>query len=96
MSTNRIVACLGRVAIPCAILAAGGLGYLALTVGPKESESKPAAERKIRTTVTEVAQCDYPVSVRTHATVQPKNHVIISAEVAGRIAKIHPNFEVGS
>jgi multidrug efflux pump subunit AcrA (membrane-fusion protein) len=46
--------------------------------------------------VTELAVGDYPVVVRAHATVQPNNHVIISAEVAGRIAKIHPNFEVGS
>ena len=96
MSTNRIVACLGRLAIPCAILAAGGLGYLALTVGPEQSEGKPPAAPKIRTTVTELSVGDYPVSVRTHATVQPRHHVIISAEVAGRIAKIHPNFEVGS
>ena len=96
MSTNRIAACLSRLAIPCVILATGGLGYLALTVGPKESESKPAAAPKIRTTVTELAVADYPVTVQTHATVQPRNHVIISAEVAGRIAKIHPNFQVGS
>lgn len=96
MTTNRIAACLARVAIPCAILAAGGLGYLALTVGPKESESKPAVASKIRTTVTELAVGDYPVSVQTHATVQPRDHVTIGAEVAGRIAKIHPNFEVGS
>jgi len=96
MSPSRVAACLSRVAIPCVILAAGGFGYLALTVGPKESESKPAAAPKIRTTVTELAVGDYPVVVRAHATVQPNNHVIISAEVAGRIAKIHPNFEVGS
>ena len=96
MSQNRIVACLGRVAIPCAILVAGGFGYLALTVGPKESDSKAAASPKIRTTVAELAVGDYPVTVRTHATVQPRHRVIISAEVAGRIAKIHPNFEVGS
>lgn len=96
MSTSRIAACLSRLAIPCVILATGGLGYLALTIGPKESESKPAAAPKIRTTVTELAVADYPVSVQTHATVQPRNHVIISAEVAGRIVKIHPNFQVGS
>lgn len=96
MSTSRVAACLGRVAIPCAILAVGGFGYLALTVGPKESEGKPPAPPKIRTSVTQLAVVDYPVSVRTHATVQPRNHVIISAEVTGRIVKIHPNFEVGS
>lgn len=96
MTRSRMAACLGRVAIPCAILAVGGAGYLALTLGPQESEGKSVAQPKIRTTVTELAVDDYPVSVRTHATVQPRNHVIISAEVAGRIVKIHPNFEVGS
>ena len=96
MSTNRIAARLGRIAIPCAILAAGAFGYLALTVGPKEADNKPAKAPKIRTTVTELSVGDYPVSVQTHATVQPRNHVIINAEVAGRIVKIHPNFEVGS
>jgi multidrug efflux pump subunit AcrA (membrane-fusion protein) len=87
---------LWRVAIPFAILAVGGVGYLALTVGTKQSESEPVAPPKIRTTVTELAVVDYPVSVRTHAIVQPRNHVTITAEVTGRIAKIHPRFEVGS
>ena len=96
MSPSRLAACLGRVAIPLAILAAGGLGYLALTVGPKTSQSKPAAPPKIRTTVTELAVVDYPVFVRTNALVQPRNHVTITAQVMGRIVKIHPNFEVGS
>lgn len=96
MSANRISACLGRLAIPCAILVAGGFGFLALTAETKEADNKPAAAPKIRTSVTELAVGDYPVSVLTHATVQPKNHVIINAEVAGRIVKIHPNFEVGS
>jgi len=96
LSTNWVVACLGRVAIPCAILSIGGLGFLALTAGPTESEGEPAVTPKIRTTVTELAVVDYPVFVRTHALVQPRNHVTISAEVAGRIVKIHPNFEVGS
>lgn len=96
MSPSRFAACLGRVAIPCAILAVGGFGYLALTVGPKESEGKPSEPPKIRTTVAQLSTGDYPVSVRTHATVQPHNHVTISAEVAGRVVKIHPNFEVGS
>lgn len=96
MSHSRVVACLGRAAIPLAILAAGGFGYLALTVGPKQSQTEMTAPPKIRTAVTELAVVDYPVSVRTHSVVQPRNHVIISAEVAGRIVKIHPNFQVGS
>ena len=96
MSHNWVAACRRVTRFPCVILAVGGFGYLALTVGPEESESEPVAPPKIRTTVTELAVVNYPVSVRTHATVQPRNHVIINAEVAGRIVKIHPNFEVGS
>ena len=96
MSGSQLVAYLARVAIPCAILALGGIGYLALTAGPTDSESKAPASPKIRTTVTELAVEDYPVTVQTHAIVRPRNRVIINAEVAGQVVKIHPNFEVGS
>ena len=96
MAGSRIFACMGRVVVPVAILSIGILGYLALTVGPKPSDGKPPAPPKVRTAVAELKVSDYPVMVRTHAHVQPRNHVIINAEVAGRIVKVHPNFEVGS
>ena len=96
MSNRRVFACLGRVAIPITVLVVSALAYLGLTAAPEKPQTKPDAPRKIRTTVTELAVEDYPVFVRTNALVQPRNHVIISAEVAGRVVKIHPNFEVGS
>lgn len=95
-ATSRIVACVGRVVVPVTLMAASVFVCFSLIVSAEEPESKSEAPRKIRTAVTQLAVDSYPVKVQTNAVVRPRNHVTISSEVAGRVVKIHPNFEVGS
>ncbi|TWT92859.1 Efflux pump periplasmic linker BepD precursor [Botrimarina colliarenosi] len=85
-----------RLAIPCAILLAGWLGFVRLA-GSVEVEP-PAQEEEVmlRTRVEELKVVDFPVIVRTNAVVQPHNRVTLAAEIGGVIVKVSPSFEVGA
>ncbi|EAQ78928.1 putative Secretion protein [Blastopirellula marina DSM 3645] len=85
-----------RLAIPCAILAAGWFGFSQLAV---QVERPPRPEPKkvlLRSRVEELEVVDYPVVVKTHAVVQAHNQVTLTAQVSGVVLKISSAFEVGA
>jgi len=85
-----------RAAVPCAILAAGWLGYSKLAV-EVEKEAPPEAEKQVlRTRVEELEVIDYPVIIQTHAVVQAHNQVTLAAQISGVITKVSPSFEAGA
>ncbi|TWT65253.1 efflux RND transporter periplasmic adaptor subunit [Allorhodopirellula solitaria] len=85
-----------RMAIPCAILAAGWFGFQRLA---GEVERPPLPEPKevlLRSRIEEIAIVDYPVVVKTHAVVQAHNRITLTSQVSGTVAKTSPFFEVGA
>ncbi len=85
-----------RVSVPIAILGLGIYSFSLFSI-PVEEEKKEEKEAKlIRTNVTDLRVCDYSVTVHANGIVQPFNEVAFSAEVAGRVTRISPKFEVGS
>jgi RND family efflux transporter MFP subunit len=90
------VAVLVRAVLPVGILAAGVVAYMILSVEPEKAKSPPAVPQAIRTKVKELRVRDYPVVIRTHGVVRPHSEVILTAQVPGRIIRIHPGFEDGA
>lgn len=95
-TSRKHASLLVRAALPCVILGAGWLGFRQLAV--EIEKPPPPAEEKVtlRTRVEELDVTDYPVVVKTHAVVQPHNRVTLTAEVAGKVARVSPSFEVGA
>lgn len=85
-----------RAILPCAILAAGWLGFKLLAVEAVEEPSRDAEEVTLRTRVAEIGAADFPVVIKTHAIVQSHNRVTLAAEVSATVSKVSPSFEVGS
>ncbi|PQO43917.1 efflux RND transporter periplasmic adaptor subunit [Blastopirellula marina] len=98
-SSNKFLQLIGllvRVAIPCAILAAGWFGFR-LLADPLERPPKPAPKKvMLRSRVEDLQYVDYPVVVKTHAVVQAHNQVTLNSQVSGAVAKVSPSFEVGA
>lgn len=93
---SHFVGLLLRLAIPCAILAAGWFGFRYLS-DKVERPPKPAPKKvALRSRVEDMTKIDYPVIVKTHAIVQPHNQVTLTSQVSGAVAKINPSFEVGA
>ena len=90
------LAVLVRAVLPVGILAAGVVAYMILSVEPEKAKSPPAVPQAIRTKVKELRVQDYPVVIRTHGVVRPHSEVILTAQVSGRIIRIHPGFEDGA
>ena len=85
-----------RVVLPVLVLVAGALAFFMLAQEPEETKARRAPARAVRTKATELQVGSYRVIVKTNGIIQPQNLVTISAEVAGRVVKISPNFEVGA
>ncbi|MFO0914466.1 MAG: efflux RND transporter periplasmic adaptor subunit [Pirellulales bacterium] len=85
-----------RVLVPLSILGIGGGAYGILSQEPDEAKLPPAVEQPIRTRVVEIDVCDYPVKVSSNGIVQAHQTIMLSAEVAGRVVRLSPSFEVGS
>lgn len=85
-----------RTVLNLGILAVGYAIYLFLVMAPEKSTVPPAKPQPIRTQVTEVQVCDYPVIVKSQGIVQPHNEIVLSSQVGGEIVRISPAFEVGS
>ncbi|MBI1246731.1 efflux RND transporter periplasmic adaptor subunit [bacterium] len=85
-----------RLAIPCAILAAGWFGFQLLA----DKVSKPPRPQPkkvlLRSRVEEIEIVDYPVVVKTNAVVQAHNQVTLASQVSGKVATTSPSFEVGA
>lgn len=93
---SRLFGTLFRLAVPCAILAAGWYGFQLLSISVEEPPEPEAKEVLLRTRVQELVAVDYPVVVQTHAVVQAHNQVTLTAQVSGTVAKVSPRFEVGA
>ncbi len=85
-----------RLAIPCAILAVGWIGFRQLANKIEPSPPPEPKEVLLRSRVENIEVVDYPVTVKTHAVVQPHNQVTLTSQVAGIVANIDPSFEVGA
>ncbi|MFN0128019.1 MAG: efflux RND transporter periplasmic adaptor subunit [Verrucomicrobiales bacterium] len=76
-----------------------GAGWLAFTLLARQKPKHPvpaAPPQAIRTRVMELETADYRVSVKTHGVVRAYDEITVTAEVAGRIVKVHPGFEDGA
>ena len=85
-----------RLSVPVAILVVGSIAYAVLSLEPEEKKRPEAPPRAIKTRVAELSQQDYKTVIRTQGIVQPVNEVTLTAQVAGRIVKIRPEFEDGA
>ncbi|TWT34407.1 efflux RND transporter periplasmic adaptor subunit [Blastopirellula retiformator] len=98
-SSNRLLHFAGvmvRLAIPCAILAAGWFGFQWLADKIERPPQPTARKVALRSRVEEMKTVDYPVIVKTHAVVQPHNQVTLTSQVSGAVVKVSPAFEVGA
>ncbi|EMI43736.1 efflux RND transporter periplasmic adaptor subunit [Rhodopirellula sp. SWK7] len=91
-----LVNTLFRVLLPVGILAAGGYGFAVLSVEPADKETEPPREQVLRSRVSSLSICDYPVRIETHGVVGAHNRVTLSAEVTGVIRSTQRAFEAGS
>lgn len=94
--TNNAAPLLLRLALPVVVL---GLGWFGFSQLAEEIDREPPPEkekRTLRTKVEVLETTDYPVVIKTNAVVQPHNVVSLTTEVAGRVNKVSPAFEVGA
>ena len=85
-----------RALFPLIILGAGLGSYAYFSQSIEQEKEEPEPKKLIRTNVTELRRCDYQVFVRTNGIVQPHNEVALSAQVAGTVTALSPEFEVGA
>ena len=85
-----------RLALPCAILAAGWFGFSTLSIEMEEEPAQKDEKRTLRTRVEELEVIDFPVVIKTNGVVQAHNRVTLSAEISGVVTKVSPLFEVGA
>lgn len=93
---QKIAAVLVRAIVPCGILAAGWLGFVELSEETVKPPAPAEEKRMLRTRVQQMETVDYPVTVRTHAVVQPHNRVTLTSEISGTVVKVSPSFEAGA
>ena len=85
-----------RALFPLIILGAGLGSYAYFSQSIEQEKEEPELKKLIPTNVTELRRCDYQVFVRTNGIVQPHNEVALSAQVAGTVTALSPEFEVGA
>lgn len=93
---SSIVANLGRVLFPIAILCAGGGAWYYFVTNSPDTVAATAGKQTVRTKVLELRARDYPVVVKTHGVVQAHNEVTLNAQVSGKIIHVSQAFEAGS
>lgn len=93
---NRVAGLLLRLVLPCAILAGGWFGFTYLTSGVEKTPEPAKKQQLLRTRVQELEVGDYAVVIKTNAVVQAHNQVTLSSQVAGRVVRVSPAFEVGA
>ena len=85
-----------RVLLPVVFLAVGGAGFGLLSRKPSvESPAKPEP-KPIEVRARELKREDYQIVVRAQGTVRAHSQVRLTAQVGGRVEKIHPEFEEGA
>jgi len=85
-----------RVALPVILLGGGIAGFFMLA---EEEPAKPQRHRNakpVEVRVLKLERQDYQISVRAHGEVRAHSEVGLTAQVSGRIHKMHPGFEEGA
>lgn len=85
-----------RALFPLVILGLGVGSYFYFSTNAEKKQEEPEPKKLIRTNIAELRRMDYQVHVRTNGIVQPHNEVALSAQVAGNVTAISPEFEVGA
>ncbi|MCA9192789.1 MAG: efflux RND transporter periplasmic adaptor subunit [Planctomycetales bacterium] len=95
-SIARLFAIVLRITLPLAILAGGIYSYSFFSVEPDEEKAEPEPKSNLRTNVTELTRSNYLVNVITSGVITAHNEVTLSAQVAGQVLSINPEFQVGA
>ena len=85
-----------RLSLPVGILVVSLVVYGFLAREPEEKKRPQAPPRAIKTRVAELELQDYATFIQTQGRVRAHNEVTLTAQVAGRIQRIMPNFEDGA
>lgn len=85
-----------RIAIPLGILALAVGGFFLLAKKMDKEKPPPPKKQVLRTRIVELDLKDFPVSIKTHGSVQPHLEITIQPQVSGLIAKLSPGFEDGA
>lgn len=85
-----------RLSLPVGILVVSLVVYGFLAREPEEKKRPQAPPRAIKTRVAELEIQDYNTFIQTQGRVRAHNEVTLTAQVAGRIQRIMPNFEDGA
>ncbi|MCO6044293.1 efflux RND transporter periplasmic adaptor subunit [Aeoliella sp. ICT_H6.2] len=95
-NSTHVLGLIVRLVLPCAILAGGWFGFTYLSSGVEKAPTPEKERQTLRTKVQKLEVADYPVIVKTHAVVQAHNDVTLASQVAGRVVRVSPSFEVGA
>jgi RND family efflux transporter MFP subunit len=85
-----------RILLPIVLLVVGGVGYSVLS---KKKDPPPAPRptpKAIETRVMELKREDYQIMVPAQGAIRAHSQVSLTAQVAGRVQTIHPQFEEGA
>ena len=85
-----------RIALVAILLAPGVVGYHFLSRKPETPSVHPQERKAIETRVLELRRQDYQIVIRTQGPVRAHSQVNLTAQVAGRVTKIHQKFEEGA
>jgi RND family efflux transporter MFP subunit len=85
-----------RVLLPVIFLVVGGAGYVWLSKKPPALAEPRPKPKALEVQVTELKRVDYQIRVPTQGTIQAHSEVSFTAQVAGRVDTIHPEFEAGA
>lgn len=85
-----------RLLFPAFILGVGIFAYTRLSEEqPPELQTRPARELPV-VTVRPLERVDYQVLLKTQGIVRPHDSGSLTAQIPGRVEKIHPGFETGA
>jgi RND family efflux transporter MFP subunit len=85
-----------RIALPLILLGVGISGFLILSREEEPAERQRGKPKPSEVRVLELKRQDYQIAVRTHGEVRAHSEVGLTAQVGGRIHKVHAAFEEGA
>ncbi len=85
-----------RGAVALGVLGIGVAGFALLSRESVRPMPPPGKPPPVRTRVIELEARDFPVVVRSQAIVRAREEVTLSAQIAGRVARVAPEFDDGA